>query len=95
MSLHRLTSLCGNRFTRNATHVVIYQIGMRASLFNVISHERCDDPMKAFHGKSYILLFLAFIGIAVAGFAALVTLDHILGHAITFPTGVGVRRGAS
>jgi hypothetical protein len=76
-------------------HVVICQIGMRASLFNVIGHERCDDPVKAFHSKSYIYLFLAFIGIAVASFAALVTLDHILGRTIIFPTGVGVRRGAS
>jgi hypothetical protein len=70
---------------RNAMHVVIYQIGMRASLFNVIGHERCDDPMKAFGSKSYILLFLAFIGIAVAGLGALVALDHILGRTVTFP----------
>jgi hypothetical protein len=66
---------------------------MRVSSFNVISHERCDDPMKAFGSKSYILLFLTFIGIVVAGFAALVALDHILGHTVTFPTGVVSRRG--
>jgi hypothetical protein len=49
--------------------------------------------MKAFRAKNYIFLFLTFIGIAVAGFAALVALNHILGHTVTFPTGVKPRRG--
>lgn len=40
--------------------------------------------MKALGSKSYIFLFLTFIGIATAGFAALVALDRFLGHAIQF-----------
>jgi hypothetical protein len=50
----------------------------------VISPEEHDDRMKALGSKSYIFLFLTFIGIATAGFAALVALDRFLGHAIQF-----------